>query len=68
MNAQTPEEIVREYHSKLASKGGKARAANLTAEERSAIAKRAAKVSARVRKRNARNKKAKSKKNSLQGC
>lgn len=57
MHEQTPEQIIREHYRKFASIGGKARAAALSPERRSAIAKKAAKASARVRKLKARNKK-----------
>lgn len=57
MNERTPQQIIAEYHANLASMGGKARAAALGPERRSAIARKAAKASAKVRKANARNKK-----------
>jgi hypothetical protein len=58
-------QIIREYYQRLTSIGGKARAAALSPERRSAIAKKAARASAKVRKLKARKRKEESRKNSL---
>jgi hypothetical protein len=42
--AKIPEGIVKRVHQEMAAKGGRARAASLTAEQRRAIAKRAIKI------------------------
>lgn len=57
MNDSIREEIAREVRSEFGRIGARARAASLSPERRSAIAKKAAKASAKVRKSKARNRK-----------
>lgn len=57
MSDRSPEQIIFDYLSERGRKAALARAAKLSPQRRSAIAKKAAKASARVRKLKARNKK-----------